>query len=86
MMRGSLTSSSSSTAGTARAVSSRAAPVARRAFAAPLARRGPAPPRGVFGDLGDAAVASGGISSAVVGLGALGLAGAALVATDPERR
>ena len=83
MMRGSLTSSS--TAGTTRAVSSRAA--ARRAFAAPCARkRGPAPPRGVFGDLGDAAVASGGISSAVVGLGALGLAGAALVATDPERR
>lgn len=85
-MRGSLTSSPSSTAGTARVVSSPAA--ARRASftAAPLNRRGPAPPRGVFGDLGDAAVAAGGISTAVVGLGALGLAGAALVATDPERR
>ena len=85
-MRGSLTSSSSSTAG---AVSSRAAaPATRRASAAPLTktRRGPAPPRGAFGDLGDAAVAAGGISTAVVGLGALGLAGAALVATDPERR
>ena len=82
-MRGSLTSSS----GTARAVSSssRATAAPRRAIAAP-SRRGPAPPRGVFGDLGDAAAASGGISSAVVGLGALGLAGAALVATDPERR
>ena len=85
-MRGSLTSST--TAGVARPVSSRAAAAPRRAIAAPssITRRGPSPPRGVFGDLGDAAVASGGISSAVVGLGALGLAGAALVVTDPERR
>jgi len=70
MMRGSLTSSPSSTARAAVSSRAAAAPAARRAFAAPLARkRGPAPPRGVFGDLGDAAVASGGISSAVVGLG-----------------
>lgn len=85
-MRGSLTSSTK--AGAARPVASRAAAVPRRAIAAapPTTRRGPTPPRGVFGDLGDAAVASGGLSTAVVGLGALGLAGAAFVVTDPERR
>lgn len=87
-------SSSPAQAGTSRlgstSLARRAAIVAAPATTTTKARRrtGPAPPRGVFGDLGDAAAAasSGGISTAVVGLSALGLAGAAFVATDPERR
>lgn len=59
------------------------APVARSHSARPV--RGPAPPRAFFGDLADAAAATG-LPTAVAGLSALAAVGVGILVTDPERR
>jgi len=53
--------------------------------AARQAARGPPAPRAWFGDLADAAAATG-VPTVVAGLGALTAVGVGLLVTDPERR